>query len=102
MREIEIAIPTDQTPTGFAKRIVKLLAAEGLRIALKGELRQYPGCTHWHFRHATLPGTLELTFWPRERRLWFTIQSRRQADWIDPIVKRVKAALTLSSAEFPR
>jgi hypothetical protein len=43
-------------------------AAEGLRLTLKGTLKQYPGCTHWHYQRGKDRGTLEITFWPAQNR----------------------------------
>ena len=55
----------------------------GLRQTMKATLRTYPGSVHWHYKWPGLSGTLEVTAWPEERRLWITVQDGRRARWID-------------------
>ena len=39
----------------------------------------HPGCVHWHIKHARNAGTLELTAAPAEQRIWFKVQTTRDA-----------------------
>jgi hypothetical protein len=54
---------------------------------MRTSLRTFPGCVHWHVKRGREPGTLEITFWPQERRAWFTIHDGRQAEWIEKSMK---------------
>ena len=64
-------------------------------LAERLELRSYPGATHWHIRRPGAKGTLELTYWPRARRLWFAVHANRRADWIAPAIDDLSARITL-------
>jgi dihydroxyacetone kinase-like protein len=37
-----------------------------LRVTLKGTLKKYPGCIHWHLKREGERGTLEMTWSPRD------------------------------------
>jgi hypothetical protein len=91
MEEIEVAV----NPVGREKLLATLIegAADhyGLRIRMKGTLRTYPGSEHWHFQKPGERGTLEVTLWPRGNRVWFSVQSGRNAAWISKILPDVKA-----------
>lgn len=88
MREIEVKI------TGLIEsipqRIEQLCLSQGLTLTLKGTLAKYPGCVHWHFKNGRAPGTLEVTWWEREGRLWFKVSARRDAPWIDEVVEKLQ------------
>jgi hypothetical protein len=66
----------------FSHAIERTLLDCGLRSTLKGTLRAFPGCVHWHFKKGRASGTLELTMWPAEKRIWFSVQRGRRAAWI--------------------
>ncbi len=107
MRKIELSLPAAWLSD--ARPITDFLEAEcltlPLRITLKSTLRSFAGCTHWHFKHAETgrPGTLELTWWPAERRAWLTIAGSRAGAWqpalIDALRERLRAAGTPASVE---
>jgi hypothetical protein len=46
----------------------------GLLNTMRGTLAKYPGCVHWHFRKPLVNGTLEVTSWPSNKRLWISVQ----------------------------
>ncbi len=46
------------------------------------ELRTFPGSLHWHLRRSGISGTLELTVWPAQRRIWMSRRANRDAPWI--------------------
>ena len=56
-------------------------------------LAKYPGCTHWHLKRGMEQGTLEVTLWPSEGRLWASVQAGRAGEWIDQAVRELIAAL---------
>jgi hypothetical protein len=91
MREIEIDILGIDDAQRIAQRVETVLASHGLTLHSRGTLRTYPGCIHWHWKNGKHPGTLEVTHWPAQRRLWFKIQAARRAPWIDQLVPLLKA-----------
>lgn len=82
MREIAIRIISRGAFGEIERCIDRAINDTALTITLRTSLRKFPGCVHWHLKHGREAGTLEVTFWPRERRAWFTIQSGRKATWI--------------------
>ena len=86
--EIHCAWPDD-----IVQRIEAVFAAHGFSQTLKGTLRGFPGCTHWHFKNGREAGTLEVTAWPSEQRLWLSVQYRRRAKWIDQTLPTLKREL---------
>jgi hypothetical protein len=83
MREIDFAVPRD-ADLGRAERLIeKICARRGLILAMKGSLLSYPGCVHWHYKRPDQKGTLELTLFARDRRVWAKVQDGRKAPWID-------------------
>jgi hypothetical protein len=65
----------------------------GLRVTLKGGLVAYPGCVHWHLKRGKDKGTLEVTLWPAQRRLWFKVASNRDGPWIAAAIERLKPCI---------
>ena len=93
MREIEIHFDSRADPGGVERSIDQAIGDAGLTVRLRGSLRKFPGCVHWHVKRGRQPGTLEITFWPREHRAWFTIQDGRRADWIGGQVQSLADAI---------
>ena len=91
MLEIIIAVPAGARLAGMEHDIESACRAEGLRQTLKGTLAQYPGCVHWHVKQGRERGTLEITFWPAERRLWFKVAEGRRGEWMEFVSFVVKA-----------
>ena len=92
MTERDLQIPEQVNWSQAAVRIERAAADAGLRIAMKGSLRAYPGSVHWHLKSGRETGTLELTIWPAKGKAWFSVQSGRRAKWIDEeLVKLIKA-----------
>ena len=91
----KITIPLTTKPDGIAiERAIDDAVGEcGLRIVLRTSLATFPGCTHWHVKRGRDSGTLEITFWPEQRRAWFTIQEGRKANWIDAMVQTLLDAI---------
>jgi hypothetical protein len=88
---IDLTAPLEAQAVGEV--VEAAAAAEGLSVTLKGTLAGYPGCTHWHFKRGRERGTLEATFWPRENRLWLSIQSGRTGDWTLETAERLRDRL---------
>jgi hypothetical protein len=79
-REVEIAIE-------------KCSRALGLVETLRGTLAKYPGCVHWHFRKPLVNGTLEVTSWPSNNKLWISVQQGRRAEWLEEAVPSMERGL---------
>jgi hypothetical protein len=93
MREVEFKVPGSAQLTHIDSEIESACAAEGLRIGMKGTLVSFPGSIHWHFKRPSERGTLEITVFPRSRRVWAQIQEGRRADWIEPCLEKIKHAV---------
>src|SRR5262245_16202492 len=92
METIRIPIPENHNPAALPALIERAVSDAGL-LAERLELRSYPGATHWHIRRPGAKGTLELTYWPREGRLWFAIHANRRAEWIAPAIGDLRARI---------
>jgi hypothetical protein len=92
MVEIELAI-APVTDAEVEEVIERCCAAAGLRTQLKGTLAAYPGSVHWHFKRGREPGTLEVTWWPRERRAWISVHANRGAPWVEELLPELAAAI---------
>jgi hypothetical protein len=93
MREIEFAVPRDADLTQATKLIEKICARHELILAMKGSLAAYPGCVHWHYKREKQKGTLELTLFARERRVWAKVQDGRKAPWIEEELPALEGAI---------
>jgi hypothetical protein len=93
MREIAIPITSQAACAEIERCIDRAIANIGLTITLRASLRKFPGCIHWHLKRGRESGTLEVTFWPQERRAWFTIQNGRKAGWIEEEIKLLDSAI---------
>ena len=56
-------------------------------------LRTLPESVHYHFRREKETGTLELTIWPGESRVWLTVHANRAGRWTDPAADEMAHAL---------
>jgi hypothetical protein len=92
---IDFPIATDES-TDFrrAGKVVESCCGRlGLMQGMKATLAKHPGSTHWHYKRAKQSGTIEITVWPSERRVWITVQDGRRADWIVELIPTLKAEL---------
>jgi hypothetical protein len=99
MREVEFQVPHSQHLIHADSAIESSCVAEGLQIGMKGTLASFPGSTHWHFKRPSQRGTLEITVFPRDRRIWAQIQAGRRADWIEPCLEKIKRAVEVKLKE---
>lgn len=81
MENVEIALPRDVSAETVMQAVDDAIAHSELTVTLRDSLKKLPGCIHWHLKRGCEPGTLELTFWPREHRGWFSVQRSRAAPW---------------------
>jgi hypothetical protein len=93
MREVEFQVSPLSPLTDVDPTIESACTAEGLQLGMKGTLASFPGSTHWHFKRPRERGTLEITSFPRDRRIWAQIQDGRRAEWIDPCLAKIKSAV---------
>src|ERR1700744_6724933 len=85
--------PWLRTPESLDQIIDSLCRAHGLSITMKATLAKYPGSIHWHLKRGRERGTLEITLWPRENRLWFSMQDGRQAEWVMESAQQIRNEL---------
>jgi hypothetical protein len=93
LRTVEIRLPAYVDCGDVERAIDQALVDVGLHITLRGTLKKFPGCVHWHAKRGRERGTLEITLWPPMGRAWFTIQSGRTADWIDEKLQSLGATI---------
>jgi hypothetical protein len=91
MREFKFHVPRT-CDLGRAERLIERVCNEhGLQLGMKGTQAKFPGSIHWHFKRPRQKGTLELTIFIPERRIWAQVQDGRRAPWIDdelPVLQR--------------
>jgi hypothetical protein len=90
MQEFEFQLPPSARLSDLDFLLESICIAEGLEVGMKSTLASFPGSIHWHFKKPGERGTLEITSYPRTRRLWASIQAGRRADWIEPCLARIK------------
>jgi hypothetical protein len=90
LRDIEILFRSSADCDQIAQAIDDAIVQAGLSTTLRGSLKKYPGCIHWHARNGRESGTLEITLWPQQHRAWFTIQDGRAAPWIEAKMKLIQ------------
>ena len=95
MIEVPLQVPADAKSDSVIRVVEQACNASGLTQTLKGTLASYPGCIHWHFKKDKQKGTLEITWWESENRLWFKIANGRAGKWIDEILPKLKIASSL-------
>jgi hypothetical protein len=88
--EIDILVPQNVRPDKIIAVVDGAILDLDLIAAMRGSLKSFPGSIHWHVKRGRAQGTLEITWWPEERRLWIKIQAGRKAPWIDEIAPRFK------------
>jgi hypothetical protein len=93
MVETEIPVSPAVNDRVIERFIDESVAEGGWQISLRGTLKKYPGCVHWHLKRPSATGTLEVTWWPQQHRAWFTIQSGRAAPWIQDDMNRLSERL---------
>jgi hypothetical protein len=83
MREVEFSVPR-KCDLKLAERLIEnICAGRGLQMAMKGSQATFPGSIHWHYKREKQKGTLELTLFPSQRRIWAKVAEGRRAAWIN-------------------
>ena len=95
MIEVELQIPAGAKRDSVVKVVERVCTAHGLTCALKGTLASYPGCVHWHFKKKE-KGTLEITWWESESRLWFKVADGRVGNWMNESIAKLKKRIESS------
>ena len=90
MIEVELQIPANASSEIVIEVVEQSCIENNLHCALKGTLASYPGCVHWHYRKDKQKGTLEITWWEIENRLWFKVAQGRRGDWIHETLQELK------------
>ena len=93
MRELDIPVTDWTEPSRIVADVEAVLDRHELLLTMKGTLKTCAGSTHWHYKRGREPGTLELTLWPTQQRLWITIQEGRTAPWIDEMLPALQREL---------
>ena len=96
MIEVELQIPVSAKSNSVVKIVEQVSNANGLTQVLKGTLASYPGSVHWHFKKNKEKGTLEITWWKIESRLWFKVAKGRMGEWVDEILPKLKRQIEIS------
>jgi hypothetical protein len=89
-KEIILRVPANIALDQIEPAIDSVVIDLDLTVALRGSLKSFPGSTHWHLKRGRERGTLEITWWPKCRKLWINIQAGRTAPWIDEVAPRLK------------
>jgi hypothetical protein len=97
--ELDIHVPHDIDANRMPPLIEQACAREDLIAATRGTLGTYPGCVHWHFKRAGEKGTLEVTWWPKNRKLWFKVADGREGPWIRTAMERLRDQLERPAVE---
>jgi hypothetical protein len=81
MTVFDIPLPPLFDPGAVVRLVEAACADAGLTTTMKGTLRAYPGCIHWHYKRGRVAGVLEVTYWPSVQRLWLSVQAGRVGAW---------------------
>src|SRR4051812_15436519 len=92
MKELQIIVPRGKPLPSVAKLEGAFRKAQ-LRVTMRGALAQFPGSVHWHLKRGRATGTLEVTRWPAQSRLWISVQSGRQGTWTRQAALALKTLL---------
>jgi len=90
MIEVELQVPDSTDAEAVRKAVEEICASHALICTLKGTLLRYPASIHWHFKQGKYKGTLEITWWESQHRLWFKVTSNRENKWIDESIPLLK------------
>ncbi len=93
MQDFPIAVPEALNFRRAETVVESCCRRAGLIQGMKTTLANHPGSTHWHYKRASQSGTLEITVWPSERRVWMTVQDGRRAEWITEMLPVLAAEL---------
>src|SRR5690348_13109760 len=101
MLTLEIPVPPGLADAAVPSVVGQVCVDAGLRVTLDGTQKRYPGSRHWHYQLGRKPGTLEVTWWPAQRRLWLKVSAGRTSAEIMELLPRLQAALTAALQVLP-
>ncbi|MBZ5610863.1 MAG: hypothetical protein LAP38_21580 [Acidobacteriia bacterium] len=90
MQEIEFTVPPKFDFAQAEGCIEGVCARHGIEVAMKGSLAAYPGSIHWHYKKPKQKGTLELTVFGRDGRIWAQVHTNRAAPWIPALLPKIR------------
>jgi hypothetical protein len=93
MQDLEVKIPISADLSNVEVLVERICRSRGLQTQVKKPAASHRGSTHWHFKKGTEKGTLEVTYWPQERRLWVSVHANRSSGWTSKESAEVKSAL---------
>jgi hypothetical protein len=93
VKDFPIKVPATADFSHVGGAVERCCKDLGLTKTMRDTLGKYPGCVHWHYKKPKESGTLEITSWPSQRRLWITVQAGRRAPWIDEAVPELSRML---------
>jgi len=67
--------------------IEEIIEQFGLTVTQKTTLSTLKGSIHYHLKHGKSSGLLEVTYWPKQKRLWVDIHNNRKAEWNEEMIK---------------
>jgi hypothetical protein len=84
---VRLDLPYPSEGPAAAGRVERVAAALDL-LTERHDLKTLKGSLHWHLRHASKNGTLEITLWPIREEFWIEVRKGRTgaadglADWL--------------------
>lgn len=70
--------------------VVAMIESTGAQVRSETTLARSPGARHWHFGWPGQKGTLELTWDPKARRMWFKVAAGRWGPWIEAVIQEAQ------------
>jgi hypothetical protein len=71
----------------ITQEIEEIISEFKLIISMKTTLSTMKGSYHYHLKSGKLKGLLEVTYWPKQKRLWVDIHENRRAEWNETTIK---------------
>ena len=90
MIEVDLQIPDSLETEAVIRIVEQVCASNDLTCSRKGTLVSYPESIHWHFKRNGNKGTLEITWWGSEQRLWIKVAKGRTSEWILEMLPQLK------------
>jgi len=90
MIEVNIEIPENANTDIVIDSVERVCLLHQLSCTLKGTLASYPGSVHWHYKSGKQKGTLEITWWENNNRLWLKVADGRTGRWIEESLPQIK------------
>ena len=104
MLRVEVLVPKKTDQRRVVRLIERLCTKEGLQQRIKRSLQTYPGSVHCHYGRKGLAGTVEVTFWPSESKIWLDVHENRKAPWttesVEKLEREIRSNLNKVKASF--